>query len=78
MQLLIQTQAADFASWKAEFDAQGETIASSGLTTMQIWKGEAGAVLVLFEVANRARAADWLARQSGLGHGVTSQFLETA
>lgn len=78
MQLLIQTHAADFATWKAGFDAQGEAIASSGLTTLQIWKGEAGAVLVLFEVANRARAADWLARQSALGQGLIGQFLETA
>lgn len=78
MQLLIQTTAPDFSTWKAAFDAEGENIADAGLSTLQIWHGEADAVLVLFEVSNRKRAEDWLAKQSALGHGLTAQFLQTA
>lgn len=78
MQLLIQTSAPDYAAWKSAFDAEGENIAQAGLSTLQIWKGEGGAVLVLFQVASRERAQGWLSRQSALGRGVTAQFLETA
>ncbi|MBL4929799.1 hypothetical protein [Fuscibacter oryzae] len=77
MQLLIQTTAPDYTAWKTAFDAEAENIADAGLSTLQIWKGEGAAVLVLFEVANRKHAQDWLAKQSALGHGVTAQFLQT-
>lgn len=78
MQLLIQTTAPDYAAWKSAFDAEFENIADAGLNTLQIWKGDAGAVLALFEVANRGRAEAWLAKQSAFGRGVSAQFLETA
>lgn len=78
MQLLIQTQAADFTAWKAGFDRKAEAIAAAGLTTLQIWKGDAGAVLVLFEAVNRKRAEEWLANEAALGHGLSPRFLETA
>ncbi len=78
MQLLIQTTAPDYAAWKSAFDAESENIADAGLNTLQIWKAEASAVLVLFEVADRAKAAAWLAKQAASGRGVTAQFLETA
>jgi hypothetical protein len=77
MQLLIQTATPDYTAWKAAFDAEGENIADAGLSTLQIWKGEGAAILVLFEVANRKRAEDWLTKQSALGHGLTAQFLQT-
>ncbi|MFO1203243.1 MAG: hypothetical protein U1E58_11470 [Tabrizicola sp.] len=77
-QLLIQTQAPDYAAWKAAFDAEAENIAAASLNTLQIWKGEANAILVLFEVANRKNAEAWLAKQSAFGRGYQAQFLETA
>ena len=77
-QLLIQTTAPDYAAWKSAFDAESENIADAGLNTLQIWKAEASAVLVLFEVANRPKAEDWLAKQSAFGRGLTAQFLQTA
>lgn len=77
-QLLLQTSAPDYAAWKAAFDAEAENIAAASLNTLQIWKGDQNAVLVLFEVANRKNAEAWLAKQSALGHGYTAQFLETA
>jgi hypothetical protein len=77
-QLLIQTSAPDYAAWKTAFDAEGENIAAASLNTLQIWKGDQNAILVLFEVANRKNAEAWLAKQSALGHPYQSQFLETA
>jgi hypothetical protein len=77
MQLLIQTTAPDYTAWKAAFDAESENIADAGLSTLQIWQGDNAAVLVLFEVSNRKRAQDWLAKQTALGHGLTAQFLQT-
>jgi hypothetical protein len=77
-QLLIQTSAPDYAAWKAAFDAEAENIAASSLNTLQIWKGDGNAVLVLFEVANRKNAESWLSKQSALGHAIQAQFLQTA
>lgn len=78
MQLLIQTNAPDYASWKAGFDAGAEAIATAGLSVLQIWRAEGGdAVLVLFEVSNRDRAGAWLENQTALGHGYSAQFLNT-
>jgi hypothetical protein len=77
-QLLIQTSAPDYTAWKSAFDAEGENIAAASLTPLQIWKGDANAILVLFEVANRKNAQGWLAKQSALGHPDQSQFLQTA
>jgi hypothetical protein len=77
-QLLIQTTAPDYAAWKAAFDAEAENIAAASLNTLQIWKGEANAVLVLFEVANRRNATAWLDKQTAFGQGYKAQFLETA
>lgn len=78
MQLLTRTIAPDFAAWKAAFDAEGENIAASGLSVLQIWKGEKGAVLVLFEVHDPALAQDWLTKQAGFGHALDAEFLRTA
>lgn len=76
MQLLIQTQAPGYAAWKAAFDA--EPLGDAGLSLLQIWKAEGGAVLVLFEVHNRPRAEAWLAQQAAFGKDMSAQFLQTA
>lgn len=77
-QLLIQTTAPDYSAWKAAFDAEAENIAAASLSTLQIWKGDANAILVLFEVQNRKNAQAWLDKQQALGHAYTAQFLQTA
>lgn len=77
-QLLIQTNAPDYAAWKAAFDAESENIAAASLTPLQIWKGEANTILVLFEVRNRNNAQSWLDKQHALGHLLNPQFLQTA
>ena len=78
MQLLIQTTAPDYAAWKVAFDAESENMHNAGLNMLQIWKGDAGAVLVLFQVSNRASAQEWLDKQAAFGRGLTAQFLQTA
>ena len=78
MQLLIQTNAPDYVTWKAGFDAGAEAIAAAGLSVLQIWRAEDhDAVLVLFEVSNRNRAGAWLENQAALGQGYSAQFLNT-
>ena len=78
MQLLTRSIAPDFSAWKTAFDAEAENIAASGLSTLQIWRGDKGAILVLFEVRDRARAQEWLGKQAGLGHALEAEFLQTA
>ncbi|MBL9063700.1 hypothetical protein [Tabrizicola sp.] len=77
-QLLIQTSAPDYTAWKAAFDAEAENIAAASLNTLQIWKGDGNAVLVLFEVADRKNAQAWLDKQAAFGRGYRAEFLETA
>ncbi|MFN3824882.1 MAG: hypothetical protein ACK4RN_12940 [Pseudorhodobacter sp.] len=75
-QLLIQTDTA-YDAWKPEFDAASEAMSDAGLSTLQIWKTDIGAA-VLLKLADRKRAEDWLKRQSGLGHSYSALFLQTA
>ncbi len=77
-QLLIQTQSPDYTTWKAAFDSEAENIAAASLNTLQIWNGDANAILVLFEVANRKNAQSWLDKQTAFGRSLQAQFLETA
>ena len=78
MQMLLETSAPDYAAWKSAFDAAGEDIGAAGLSPLQIWRAEGNAVLILMQVADRKRAQDWLAIQSGFGRGYSARFLETA
>lgn len=75
-QLLIEAKA-DYPSWKAEFDTQAESLADAGLSVLQIWTDDQGAVLALLQVGNRAKAEAWLATRTGLGHAVQARFLKT-
>jgi hypothetical protein len=77
MQLILQSTT-DYAAFRAAFDAEAENIANSGLNTLQIWRVVGGGSAALFEVANRAGAEAWLAKQSAFGRGYTATFVETA
>lgn len=77
MQLLIQTTAPDYPTWKSAFDAEAENIANAGLSTLQIWRGDGANILVLFQVSNPARAREWLDKRRAFGDQMTAQFLET-
>ena len=75
-QLLIRTDT-DFQAWRQGFDAAADSMTEAGLSTLQIWKSDEGAV-VLLKVADRKRAEDWLNRQSAFGRGYSAKFLQTA
>ena len=71
-QPLIQTQAPDYAAWKAAFDAEAENIAAASLTTLQIWKGDQNAILVLFEVQKECLRILWIVLASPLAEPAKS------
>ncbi|MBL4918754.1 hypothetical protein [Szabonella alba] len=75
-QLLIQTDS-DFESWKQRFETEAATMTEAGLSTLQIWKTDTGAA-VLLKLTDRKRAEDWLQRQSAFGRGYAALFLQTA
>lgn len=83
MQLLIIHKTDDFDGWKGHFDQDAEDRAAHGLSTLQVWRGD-GTAAALFEVANPARAREFLGGQMVLfanRAGVENpahHFLETA
>ena len=80
MQLLTQMKTGDFAAFKSAFDAEAEKRMNAGLTLMQMWHDadDAGSVLCLFDVNDKARAKAWLDAERQTGSQVTGQFLKTA
>jgi hypothetical protein len=75
-QLLIEAKA-DAASFQADLATQAEALANAGLSTLQVWTDDRGAVLALLQVVSRPKAEDWLATRAGLGHAVQARFLKT-
>jgi len=80
MQLLCHYDTADFAAWKAAFDADAEDRRLAGLTLLQMWRSadRASAVICLFEVNDRKKAEGWIATETGFGAALTAEFLRTA
>lgn len=79
MQLILQSPAPDFVSWKTEFDSTAEARRDAGLSLLQLWRdADQPAVFALFEVADRKRAQEWLAKEVSLGATATVHFVETA
>ena len=80
MQLICTFATRGFDAWKGAWDAHWEGRDHAGLTMLQMWRDldDAGRVLVLFEVSDRKRAADWLAARSALDGPVEARFLRTA
>lgn len=59
------------------FDFESAQLDTSGLVQLQLWSSETGETLGLYEVLNRADAESWIKIQSGLGHGISAEFLTT-
>lgn len=70
-QALIRTSSTAFTGHDPAF---GDT----GLTQLQIWAGENGSRLFLFQVNDPAAAEEWLKAQKALGHISSAEFLRTA
>lgn len=80
MQLIATFSTSGFDAWKADYDAHSEARDNAGLTMLQMWRDadDANRAVVLYEVSDRARAAQWVKEQTALKGGVTAQFLRTA
>lgn len=80
MQLIVQFSTSGFEPWKADYDAHSEARDNAGLTMMQMWRDadDGNRAVVLFEVSDRARAAQWVKDQTALKGGISAQFLRTA
>ena len=80
MHLLCHFDTTDFAAWKAAFDDDAENRRLAGLTLLQMWRSadNASAVVCLFEVNDRRRAEDWVAKETGFGAALEAEFLKTA
>ena len=80
MQLICRYDTIDWPEWRAGFDASAEDRRTAGLTLMQLWRDAdtPSAAVALFEVNDRARAEDWIAREAGFGAAMRADFLETA
>lgn len=60
MQLLAHYTIADFATFKAAFDADAEDRGANSLNLLQLWHEDATSVWALYAVANPQRARDYL------------------
>jgi hypothetical protein len=80
MQLLCQLDTADFAGWKADFDAEASDRMEAGLTLLQLWRDadSRSRVLMLFEVNDRRLAQGWLDKEQGFGGPMIATFLDFA
>ena len=64
-QLLARYDIADYDAWKSAFDADAEDRGNASLSVLQIWREGGSRTWVLYQVANAARARDFL------GNGAT-------
>jgi hypothetical protein len=80
MHLLCHFDTPDFPAWKSAFDGDAENRMQAGLTLLQMWRSadNASAVVCLFEVNDRRRAEEWVAKETGFGAALTTEFLKIA
>lgn len=69
-QILVHYRIADYARFKAAFDADAEDRGNSGLTLLQLWREGGDGVWALFSSGHAARAREYLA---GAGRVFESQ-----
>lgn len=59
-QIIARYDIADYAQFRAEFDADAEDRGNASLSVLQIWREGAGRAWVLYEVHDGKRALDYL------------------
>ena len=59
-QLLARYDIGDYDAWKSIFDADAEDRGNASLSVLQIWREGGNRAWVLYQVANAARARDFL------------------
>lgn len=67
-QLIAHYRIADFARFRTLFDADAEDRANAGLGLLQLWRESEADAWALFEIADAARARDWLGGAAGVFH----------
>ncbi|MDO5621512.1 MAG: hypothetical protein Q4G24_08595 [Paracoccus sp. (in: a-proteobacteria)] len=84
MQLLMNYQIADYAGFKAAFDADAEDRGNAGLSLLQLWRENDRSAWALFSVSDAKRANDYLNGPAGVFNAqagvrsATLHFVETA
>ena len=84
MQLLAHYSIADYASFKAAFDADAEDRGNNSMNLLQLWRESGTSAWALYDVANASRAREYLDGAAGVFNsqaGVTAtafHFVETA
>lgn len=84
MQMIAHYTVADYAKFKAAFDADAEDRGQNGLSLLQLWRENDGSAWALFSVGNAKAARTWLDGAAGVFDsqaGVTAtsfHFVETA
>ncbi|SDK99566.1 hypothetical protein [Paracoccus chinensis] len=59
-QIIARYDIADYAQFRAEFDADAEDRGNASLSVLQIWREGTGRAWVLYQVADGKRALDYL------------------
>lgn len=84
MQMIAHYTIADYAGFKAAFDADAEDRSNNGLSLLQLWREDDTSAWALFSVGNAKAAHAWLEGAAGVFNaqaGVTAtsfHFVETA
>ena len=63
-QLLARYDIGDYDAWKSIFDADAEDRGNASLSVLQIWREGGSRAWVLYQVANAARARDFMGQGS--------------
>ena len=83
-QMIAHYQIADYAQFKAAFDADAEDRGNNGLSLLQLWREDNGNAWALYQVNNGKAARDYLDGAAGVFNsqaGVTEadfHMIETA
>lgn len=64
-QILVRYDIADFAAFKAAFDADAEDRGNGGLSLLQLWREGGNRAWALYQSANPARAREYLSGAAG-------------
>lgn len=84
MQMIAHYTISDYAKFKTAYDADAEDRGANSLNLLQLWREGGSSVWALYDIANAARAREYLGGAAGVFNsqaGVTAtafHFVETA
>ena len=76
--MLCRNRVRDFALWRAVFSSHAQAHVTAGLLLVELWRGveDPNNVFFLFEVADTARARDFINNPEAARAGVASGVLD--